>query len=284
MTGIEIRCPTCGVKGEIEVSPDAMKGVARGLLAINIADGTICEHSFIAYVDRNLDIRDYFVADFKIEIPQIPVANPERFKQSKIPTKEIVDMDLIKLNLQAIILTYVLKSIFSKQKIIIISDYEFLFDHINNFFKYVTHDTFEVNLMIIPEKKYTQNKKNYKDYMVFKGNQILRNVNKAINPKKLHVEKHIIKNFITEQELGYSYIALRNEIQKAYELSKSIKDFIKEKEEQNEKPNLLEISASLEHKYSVKISQTYLNFLIEIVKNYFGMTVPTVSQSFLGAI
>jgi hypothetical protein len=134
------------------------------------------------------------------------------------------------------------------------------------------------------EKDYNANKKKYKDYMVFQGKEILRNVSKTINPKKLHVEKHIINKFLTEQELGYSYIMLRNEIQKAYELSKSITDFIKEQEQQKKKPNLLEISASLEHKYKVKISQTYLNFLLDIVKNYFGTPVPTISQSFLGAI
>ena len=99
--------------------------------------------------------------------------------------------------------------------------------------------------------------------MVLKGNEILKNANKLLNDKKLGVEKHIVSKFLTEQELGYSYILLKNEIQKA---------------------NILEASANLEQKYLIKISPMYLNFLNEIVKNYYGMTVPSASQSFLGSL
>jgi hypothetical protein len=214
----------------------------------------------------------------------MPVPNSEKFKESKIPAKDIVDIDLIKLNMTALLLTHILKSVFSKQKIILILDYEFLFEHIHNFFDYVAHDTFDVHITIIKESDYNKNKKQYKDYMVLKGNEILKNANKLINPKKLAVEKHIVSKFLTEQELGYSYIILKNEIQKAHELSNSIVEFVEEKASKNEKVNILEASANIEHKYSIKISPMYLSFLNEIVKNYFGITVPSASQSFLGSL
>ncbi|GAG34301.1 unnamed protein product, partial [marine sediment metagenome] len=71
MTIIQITCPSCKKKGNIEISDDAIKNVSRGLLAINVASNIICDHSFITYVDKNLSIRDYFIADFQIEIPDI---------------------------------------------------------------------------------------------------------------------------------------------------------------------------------------------------------------------
>ena len=284
MTSIQIICPSCGDKGNIEVAPDALKHVTRGLLAINIPASTICQHSFIAYLDRNLHVRDYFVADFQIELPEMPIPDSEKFRESKIPSKDIVDIDLIKLNMTALLLTHVLKSIFSRQKTLLIIDYEFLFQHIHNFFDYVTRDTFDTQITIITENDYNKDKKQYKDYMVLKGNEIVKNVNKILNDKKLGVEKHIVSKFLTEQELGYSYILLKNEIQKAYELSTSIVEFVKDKKKSNEKANILEASANLEQKYSIKISPMYLNFLNEIVKNYYGMTVPSASQSFLGSL
>ena len=134
------------------------------------------------------------------------------------------------------------------------------------------------------EEAYNKSKKEYKDYIVLDNNKILRDSRKIINPKKLDVEKHIINRFLTEHELGYRYIILKNEIQKAYELSNSIKEFIKEKESKKEKPNILEISSNLEHTYSVKINPIYLDFLIDIVKNYHDVEVPSVSQSFLGSL
>ncbi len=284
MANVNIICPTCAKKGNIEVSTEVLKGVSRGLLAINIADETICAHSFIVYVDRNLEVRDYFVADFHIEIPELSGALSGKFKEKKLPSKDILDIDLIKLNMPATLLTYLLKSIFSKQKIVLVSDYKFLHEHIHNFFDYVAHDTFDIDITIMTEADYNGNKKQYKDYMVFKGNNLIKNYNKIINPKKLEVEKKIISKFMTEHELGYSYILLKNEIQKAFELSNAIVGFVEEKAKNNEKVNILEASANLEHLYSIKISPIYLSFLNEIVKHYFGKTVPSASHSFLGSL
>ena len=125
----------------------------------------------------------------------------------------------------ASLLTYILNSLFLKQKIVLISNQEFLFEHISNFFKYITKDSFDINITIMNENEFKDNKKQFKDFMVFKSTQIIRNFKKLINPKKLYVEKQIINQFLTDQELGYSYITLKNEISKAYKLSKAIVDF-----------------------------------------------------------
>ena len=67
MASIKIQCPSCGKKGDFEILDEKIKNVARGLLAVNIAENTICEHSFIAYVDKNFTIRDYL----EIKIPSL---------------------------------------------------------------------------------------------------------------------------------------------------------------------------------------------------------------------
>ena len=280
MNKVKIRCPSCSRTGFIEISTESIKKALRGLIAINIAKGIICEHTFIAYIDKNLNIRDYFVADFQIEIPQLPQS--EKDLKTSIPKKEIIDIDLIKLNIPATLLVYILKSIFSKQKIVLIFDQEFLYNHIYNFFNYITKNSFEINIIIITKEKYNKNKKNYKNSMVFEDINILRNKNKLINPRKLAVQKHIVNRFLTEKDLGYSYIVFKNEILKAYELAKAIVDIIKESKEKNESVNTLKINSQLEKLFGIKINIIYLKFLIEIVENYFGITVPSITDSFLG--
>ena len=273
-----IKCPSCGKTGKVEVSQEAIKNVMRGLLAINISSEIICTHSFITYVDRNLQVRDYFVADFHVEIPEI--AASKKLKDAIIPGKEIFDIVLIKLNLPATLITYIIKSIFSNQKIVIISNDNFLYNHILNFFKYITHDTFDSNISITTEEDYKKNKKLYKDSMVFHGTYILKNHQKIIFTRKLWVEKEIVSKFMSESELRYSYIVLKNEIQKAFELSEAIFNILQESKKE-EIPNILKITSKLEEIYEIKISTHYINFLIEIVKNYFGISVPSVNESFL---
>ena len=141
--------------------------------------------------------------------------------------------------------------------------------------------TFDLNILVMNKEGYSKNKKQYKEYMVFEGNNILRNYKKFINPKKLDVEKQIVNQFITETELGYSYIALRNEIHKAYELAKSIVDFVGEQKKTDEILNVFNVLSHLEKLYNVKIKIHYSNFLIDIVKNYFGLEIPSASESFL---
>jgi hypothetical protein len=113
---------------------------------------------------------------------------------------------------------------------------------------------------------------------------VINDKNKILSEKDIKIELEIIRRFIAEINPNLSMNMLKNEILKAYRLSKSILEFISEQKQQKKKPNLLEISVSLEHEYSVKISQTYLNFLLDIIKNYFGKRVPTISQSFLSAL
>ena len=281
MPQIQIRCPSCHTNGIIEVDESALKNVTRGLLAVYVDVNTICEHSFVTYVDKNLIIRDYFIAAFHIELPEkVPF---EEIEEKQSLDSEKINLDLIKLNLPATLITYVIKSIFLKKKIVLIFEEEFLYGHILNFFKYITHNTFEIDISIISEEQFNQNSKKYRDYMVYDGIKIVKNVKKSINPKKLAVEKQIVQNFFSEIDMSLGLILLRNDIQKAYVISKSIVDII-ENQKKDEKINILKISKELEDMYQIKLNSKYLDFLIEIVKFYFEIDVPSISQSFLNSI
>jgi hypothetical protein len=279
MTSVLVRCPSCSENGYIDVSEENLQDVKRGLLAVNIPPDIICPHSFIVYIDKNLKIRDYFIADyqFQIEIPLLDTLGEQ--KDVIVPEKHLVNLNLIKLNVSANLMTYILRSLFLKKKILIISEETFLNNIIHNFFKYLTQNNFDIDISMISKEKYNQEKKQYKDCMVFEGSEIINNVKKLINPKKLSIEKEIVLRFLSEMDLNSSLLVLRNDINKIYFLSKSIVDAINSLDNK-EKINILKINKSLEEAHNIKINNIYLEFLVDIVRNYFKINVPGIFESF----
>ena len=279
MTNLLVRCPSCSKNGYIDVSEENLKDAKRGLLAVNIPSDVICPHSFIVYIDNNLVIRDYFIADYQFQI-EIPVLDTlGELKDVIVPEEYLVNLNLIKLNISANLMTYILKSIFLKKKILIISDESFLNNIILNFFKFLTQDNFHTDIFMISYEEYKQEKKQYKDFMVFEGSNIINNVKKLINPKKLAIEKQIVLRFLSDMDLNSSLLILRNDINKIYLLSKSIVDAINSLDKK-EKINILKINKSLEETHNVKINNLYLEFLVDIVRNYFEINVPSIFESF----
>lgn len=269
MTIIQITCPSCKKKGNIEISDEAIKNVSRGLLAINVASNLICDHSFITYVDKNLTIRDYFIADFQIKIPDI--APTEDTEAKEIISKDTLNLDAIKLNLSANLITHVLKSIFYNEKIAIISDLSFLNDHIHNFFTQLIDGSFDAYISVISEDEYKSNKKDYKEHIVLDGKKIIRDDKKVIKPKKLKVEKQMVSNFFMEFDPTTSYFGLKNEIRKTFRLSQSIVDFASKFKKDLTIDSELIID-HIEKEFNIKIDKSYLEFLLEIVKINFGVT------------
>ena len=268
MTSIKITCPSCKNKGNIEISTESLKNISRGLLAVNVAANTICNHSFIVYLDKNLSIRDYFIADFQLEIPDI--APLEDIEVKEVISKDKLNLDAIKLNLSANLITHVLKSIFSNKKIAIITDLSFLKDHILNFFKQLIEGSFDAYISVISDDDYKSNKKNYKEHIVLDGKNIIRDDEKIINPKKLKVEKQMVSNFFMELDPITSYVGLKNEIRKAFRLSQSIVDFASKFKKDLTIDSELVID-HLEKEFNFKIDKSYLEFLLEIVRINFGV-------------
>jgi hypothetical protein len=267
MAKLEIRCPICSKWEYIEILDDATKNVKKGLLAVNIAPGMICDHNFIAYVDKNLIVRDCFIADFKIETPEEDI--PLKQENEVLPEAESIDFDLIKLNIPEKLMILIFKAIFLGRKILILSEDQFLYKKIIDFFKFAIQDLFNFELLTISEESYNEDKSEYEDYIVFKGSNIIHDKNKSINYKKSSIEKSIIQKFLAEYELATGLIILRNEIKKAYEFSKDLVEFIRSSQKEMMTSKIL--IDHINEKHNEQIQKDYLKFLLEIVKNYFDV-------------
>ncbi|MFX0073225.1 MAG: hypothetical protein ACFFAO_19270 [Candidatus Hermodarchaeota archaeon] len=278
MVKVEIICPNCSEKGYIDISTDVKSEASRGLVAVSIKKDIVCSHEFIAYVDRNYVARDYFIADFKIHTPII--TDTKNFKEIKIPEKKGFDVDLIKLNISAFLMTCILNAIFTKKKIVLINENDFLREQIFNFFKYITEETFDIDMAIYSEEEYEKIKDKEPNFVNFNLQEIFYQ-NKLINLNKLKIEKKIVQEFYTEVNSKSSLIVLKNEIYKAYYISNLIKEYII----QNKKKKTIyskKVITYLKNAYKINLSIQYLNFIIDILKNYFSISInlrfPNVSN------
>ncbi|MFW9949174.1 MAG: hypothetical protein ACFFKA_03485 [Candidatus Thorarchaeota archaeon] len=281
MTKLEIRCPSCSRRGLIDVIEDEVKSSSRGLFAVNITEGIICEHSFVAYVDKNLIVRDTFMADFQIDLPEITSEEQILADTSALLSK--IDLSLIKLNLTAFQLSYIIRAIMLNKKIVVLSDQEYMFDDVRNFFSYITENSFENTAEIIAEPDY--NSANYNNHILLRGKDILKDDDKILDSKKLGIEREIIQKFLNEYDHSTSLIFLKNELKRAFELSKSIIQYI---QRLNKKDRIItkKLIDFLNKKYRIKIQVPYIEFLYEIVEHYFGVKIPKSSDvaDFLGTL
>jgi len=269
MPYVEVRCPSCSKIGKIEISETEIKSISRGLLTVNVAAATICPHSFVAYVDKNLQVRDYFTADFKIELPETEL--DKALKEKEIPGIDIIDMDLIKLNLTPSLLAYITRAIVFKRKIVLILGHKYLYNHILNLFEYITQNSFKVNLTIISKDEYYSKNEQYNDFIILEGINIINDKDKIMEPKNLYVENKLIERFLSESKSTLSLALLKNEIKKTYVLAKSISDFIKSYR-QKEKLSSKIIIDYLKDAHGFKTQKDhkkYFNWLLEITKEYF---------------
>ncbi|TKJ26765.1 MAG: hypothetical protein CEE42_04095 [Promethearchaeota archaeon Loki_b31] len=281
MKKIEVRCPSCAGRGFIEVSEEKVGKVERGVFAVNVSEGIICEHSFVAYIDKNFMVRDTFITDFQLEVPDII---PKKSIEPKASAQlDSINVSLIKLNLSASLIAYIIRAILHKRKIVLIFDQLFMFDDVRRFFDYITRNSFETELVVISEDQY--NSESYNDYIVFNRKDVIKDDDGIIDVKKLGVERALVQKFFEEYEPIPSLIYLQNGLQKAYELSETIADIVKglKKKEQVYSKKIIKDLSKI---HNVKIQLTYLNFLFKIVENYFKIEVPKSSKvsNFLGTL
>lgn len=250
-----------------------MEKAARGVFAVNVSEGIICEHSFVTYIDKNLTVRDTFIADFQLELPE--TTSPQVQEPETPPQLESIDVSLIKLNLTASLIVNIIRAIFFKKEVLILIDQAFMVDQIHNFFDYITKNSFEASILVKSEEQYQP--ESFKDYIVLKSNQILQDNEDILNPKKIKIERTLVRKFLEEYELIPSIIYLHNGIQKTYELSETIIERVKnlKKKEMLISREVIEEIAKV---HNVKIQLPYLDFLYEIVENYFEVNVPKSSN------
>ena len=273
MKKLEVRCPSCSRIGYIEVSEEEVEKAVRGVFAVNVSEGIACEHSFVTYIDKNLTVRDTFIADFQLELPEI---TSPRVKEPETSTQlESIDVSLIKLNLTATLLVHIIRAIFFKKNVLVLIDQAFMVDQIYVFLDYITKNSYETSIRVKSEEQY--HSESFKDYIILKNNKILQDYDDILNPKKISIERVLVRKFLEEYELMPSLIHLHNGIQKSYELSETIVERVKnlKKKEKLISKKIIEEIAKV---HSVKIQFPYLDFLYEIVENYFKIQIPRSSN------
>ena len=273
MKKLEVRCPSCSSRGYIEISEEEVEKAARGVFAVNISEGIVCDHSFVAYIDKNLSVRDTFMADFQLELPEI--SSPQADEPEIPPQLESIDLGLIKLNLTASLLVNTIRAIFFRRKVLVLTDQTFMIDKIHDFFDYITKNSFEASLQVESEERYQL--ESYKDSIVLKSNLILQDNDNILNPKKISYERSLVRKFIEEYEPIASINYLHNGILKTYELCETIVERVSNLKKK-EKLISREVIEEIAKVNNVKIQLPYLDFLYEIVENYFGVKVPRSSN------
>jgi len=184
----------------------------------------------------------------------------------------------------AYIFVYILRSCILNKKTLILIDEDYLKQHFVNFLKFIFEYSFQIDVNIEKSENYKQNKKQFKNYVVFDLDGIVLHDNdKLLSQKGMKIEKMIIQKFLSEIEPKTSLIVVRNEIQKAFELSKSLSNRIEGYKKNNvvDKVDLKNLFENLIEGQNIKISLSYTKFLIEIVENYFKTEIPMVWKFFL---
>ena len=103
-----------------------------------------------------------------------------------------------------------------------------------------------------------------------------------LDRRKLRIESNIVYKFFIEHDSKSALIILKNEIQKVYIFSEAIKNFIVNFEKRKISSNF--ILEDLKSRFDVEIPKDYLNFLMQVVNNYFKCETSFVYNSFLDFI
>ena len=79
------------------------------------------------------------------------------------------------------------------KSVILISDDQFLANHIIYFFKYAIQNQFDNEIISMSKSDFKRNQNNYKNYIVFERKTIIQDNDKLVDSKKLTIEKSIAK-------------------------------------------------------------------------------------------
>lgn len=275
MIRVKIHCPICNKSGQIEVDDTLLEKSKKGIIAVNIDSSIICDHSFVSYVDKNFKVRDSFVSDFKIDLPNIELQDKNRFNSNINLDK--IDLDLIISNITTVELVSILKGVFSKQNVLLLNDSEVISKYLPKILEFIFENSFNYNFTILNRLEYIRYKYNFDNYEVIEYDEIFDEKKKKKIMKNTKIENIMIKKFLSEKYPISGLIILRSEILKAFELSNTIVEILQNHSEREEFSNK-ELMDLLSGKYGIEIQSEYLEFLLGIVKNYYEHDLSRLSN------
>ncbi len=193
------------------------------------------------------------------------------------------------MNFTTDLLKYIFRIIFFRKKAIILENDDFLINNLANLLNYLTEDSFNYDILFYSKEKYQTVKKSYKDYVVIEKDKIINNPSKFLSKRKkkmkkqLKIENYLINKFIVLKSYEFFLQILRKEIHKIYSLSSVIANYAKEIKEQ-QKLNISKIKEVLKAKDKTNEYNPYIDYLIEIAKNYFGANLPYIFSTVINSI
>ena len=263
-----IQCPICNSGKSIQL-PNVIFQTAKSLAAISIPKGSLCEHTFQAYIDKNYAVRGYQKVDFEL---------PSDIDETKLNANLLLESDLkdinsIKWNLSPQILSCLLRGIVFDENIVFVlpKSKESLLIPLERFIKIIFGNSFKSNLRIITDDTYKKIKNDLKRNIIIGWDQIIRDKDKVI--KDLSVETKIVNKFYDANSEQEATINLEYEIKKLFNISEKVIDITKDFKEK-ETIDIISLMNQLNEKYSIVLEVQYLEYIIEIIRHYFKNIVP----------
>jgi len=281
MVEVEIRCPSCKKAGKINVQEDKVLNSQRGITTIGVARSIICDHSFVAYIDTNFDIRDCFISDFTVELPEL-VKN-QKGEHSLVPKADLIDLYLLTINLGPQRLAYIIHAILLGRKAVVINDIDNLNKHVQNLLIFGVQDSFQYDFLMISHANYRKGRKEYKNHIIIETNKILNDKDNLFADNRMKIENSIIEKVLREDNDSTALLIFRNEIWKAREISNEAMNILSNYMSKN-KMSKKELLTKLREKFSVKITFLYLEFILEILKNYEKFDLTALSGHYMPSL
>ncbi len=263
---INIQCPVCKTFRRVEI-PVRIINQAKQLTSVSIPKYRVCDHKFIALVDKNFTVRGYQKIDFEI------------FSEPK-PKFRAQDIDVfgIIMNIKPEMLIYTIHACLFKYNVLLLLDKEII--HLDkvlkDFLNFIFRNSFETNISVKSKEDFKKSKNIYNDHIILKEKKIIGNAKKNINIEKLKYESYMVINFYKESDSNSSLTTLRDNIRQIFSLSQKIIEFNKRREEQLLKQK--DIINFLENTHFLKMKKPYFNFLIKIVEKYFNTSIRFVQD------
>ncbi|MFX0069737.1 MAG: hypothetical protein ACFFAO_01475 [Candidatus Hermodarchaeota archaeon] len=269
---VDIICPICRTKKKINI-PMRIIDQSKQLTSILIPSGRICDHAIVPFIDKQLKVRSYQKLDALLD-----EFDP---KSEKVIEKKPEDIDIIevKMNIRPEMMMYAIGGSFSKKKILIVIDHdlEYLETTLFNFFDFIFHKSFNVNLLILTKGSYKKRKKFYEDYLVLYSKEIIGKNKKEFNATDLKLEEDLVKEFYTEGDSIVSIKNLKDRLRQIHALSFKLLEYYK-KQGDNQPLQVRKAIRFLEDTHFIKIKKSFFSSLVEIVKTYFDANIILVQD------
>ncbi len=283
----QIICPKCKTSKDFSFSKSIINA-DDFLTTVFFTKGNICEHQFNAYLDIHGNVRGYQLINFVV-----PVFAEESSELKPLFNREIkpksINFEIIEMNFTMNFLKYIFRIIFFRKKAIILENDDFSINNLTNLLNYLTEDSFNYDILFYSKEKYETVKKSYKDYVVVEKDKIVNNPPKFLSKRRkkmkneLKIEEYLINKFIVLKSYEFFLQILRKEIHRIYSLSSIIANYAKEIKDQK-KLNISKIKEVLKAKDKTNEYNPYIDYLIEIARNYFGAKLPYIFSSVLNSI